>query len=134
MTDLGTPLGGSFSRGYSINASGQVTGDYGIAGDGVRAFLYSGGSMYDLTDLVSHGLPDGVILDGATGINDSGWIIANGRDSKAYLLQPVPEPASLALFLIAAGALAVLRMCHHHAKQRMLVPDNARRRLQRRAS
>ena len=55
MTDLGTLEGHTFSSGYAINASGQVTGissTYGSASPTYsHAFLYSGGLMTDLGTL-----------------------------------------------------------------------------------
>lgn len=68
MTDLGA-LGGLYSYGNGINASGQVVGRYGIGmGPGVdRAFLYSNGVMRDLGTL-------GGVSSAATAINDSGQI------------------------------------------------------------
>jgi probable HAF family extracellular repeat protein len=66
MTDLGT-LGGSWSVGSGINASGQVTG-YAQNGSGnSRAFLYSGGVMTDLGTL-------GGSWSLGSGINASGQV------------------------------------------------------------
>ena len=48
ITDLGT-LGGGSAKGYSINASGQVTGAAVTAGGVFHAFLYAPGS--GMTDL-----------------------------------------------------------------------------------
>jgi probable HAF family extracellular repeat protein len=51
ISNLGT-LGGSYSRGFGINASGQVTGGSNAAGStSNRGFLYTGGTMYDLGTL-----------------------------------------------------------------------------------
>lgn len=75
MTTLGT-LGGAFSQGKAINASGQVVGNSEAINNGPsRAFLYSGGTMHDLTSLVVTGLA-GEVLEDAVAINDSGQIIA----------------------------------------------------------
>jgi probable HAF family extracellular repeat protein len=111
MTDLGT-LGGRYSEGWAINASGQVTGmaETAMIGSQRHAFLYSDGIMYDLNDHISDGLPPGVYLGIAGAINDRGWIVATGNDHISYVLQPVPEPGSLALFAIGAGVLIVLRI------------------------
>jgi probable HAF family extracellular repeat protein len=96
--DLGT-LGGSSSFGDAINANSQVVGSSDLAGDAVtHAFLYSGGVMMDVNSLVSSSaLAPYVTLNEATGINDSGWIIANGVDSRTgethgYLLKPAAAP------------------------------------------
>lgn len=77
MTDLGT-LGGN-SRAWGINSSGQIVGDYG---DGGGAFLYSNGVMTDLLSLIdpSDPLVGKLQISAAIGINDSGWILAEGGD------------------------------------------------------
>jgi probable HAF family extracellular repeat protein len=99
MSDLGT-LGGDFSEGLGINDSGQVVG-YSLTtveGD-QHAFVYSGGTMTDLNDLIAPG--SGWTLALSTGINDSGQIVGIGRisgQSHGFLLTLIaPEPGSLAL-------------------------------------
>ncbi|MHB8069256.1 MAG: BACON domain-containing protein [Desulfobaccales bacterium] len=67
MTDLGT-LGGTGSRAYAINDSGQIVGGSTTASGQSHAFLYSGGVM---TDLGTLGGTDST----AYGINDSGQIV-----------------------------------------------------------
>jgi probable HAF family extracellular repeat protein len=62
MTDLGT-LGGHFSKGLSINLSGEVVGSADKT-TGSDSFLWNGKSMVDI----------GAV--GASGINDSGQIAA----------------------------------------------------------
>ena len=66
MTDLGT-LGGTYSYGYGINASGQVTGEANTAGGASHAFLDTGGVMTDLGTL-------GGNLSYGAGINASGQV------------------------------------------------------------
>jgi probable HAF family extracellular repeat protein len=104
LKDLGT-LGGDQSVAYAINASGQVVGwsvpEPGSASGndkyiGVRAFLYEDGRIKDLSRHLTGPLAPFVTLEEATGINDAGLIVANGRDSRvvglhAYLLKPVEK-------------------------------------------
>ena len=69
ITDLGVLPGGSYSIGYAINQSGQVTG-YSTSSSGDRAFLWSNGVMTDLGTL-----PYGVSLSYGYGINDVGQVV-----------------------------------------------------------
>ena len=92
MTDLGT-LGGTFSDGLGINASGQVTG-YSFSNNGEVAFLYTpSAGMVDLNTLIPSG--SGWTLLAAYGINDAGQItgygtIPNGNGAaEPFLLVPV---------------------------------------------
>jgi probable HAF family extracellular repeat protein len=90
VTDLGT-LGGGSSKGCGINASGQVTGEAVTAGGVVHAFLYVNRVMRDLSSMIDPAIAVHVTLISGKGINDDGWIVANGVDSRtgethAYLL------------------------------------------------
>jgi probable HAF family extracellular repeat protein len=98
MHDLGT-LGGQNSVAYSINASGRIVGDTAIAPSGMEhGFIYSNGKMIDLNTLVgSNPSAKYVHLNHAGAINDKGWIVASGSDSRtgqehAYLLTTVTAP------------------------------------------
>jgi probable HAF family extracellular repeat protein len=97
--DLGT-LGGSFSSGTSINNFGQVVGWSSLAGDTVQhAFLYDGGVMHDLNNLIPGG--SNCALAGSQNpafpgnspdINDAGQIAANvicNSQPHAVLLTPI---------------------------------------------
>jgi probable HAF family extracellular repeat protein len=113
FTDLGT-LGGEFSHAADIDSGGRVVGSSAVGGES-HAFLYMGGAMYDLNDLIP---PEtGWVLTEARAINDAGQIVGRGMidgRSRAFLLNPepvttpVPEPSSL-LTLLAGPALIALR-------------------------
>ena len=111
MTDLGT-LNDFGSVAYSINNVGQVVGGADTTEVGVEdqlAWLYSDGVMKDLNSLIDPA--SGWTLVKATSINDGGQIVGVGWNGlgqqEAFLLTPIPEPATLSL--LALGGLLVLR-------------------------
>ena len=88
LSDLGT-LGGSFSTARAINATGDVVGAALTPGDvDYHGFLYSGGSMMDLNDLL---LDRKWEVINALHIDDGGEVLAigsqEGRD-RVVLLVP----------------------------------------------
>jgi probable HAF family extracellular repeat protein len=107
LVDLGT-LGGESSYGYGINSAGEVVGTSRDENDDYHAFYYTGGTMYDLNDLVT--LTNGWVLYQAKGINDLGQIVGIADDGfgngRAFLLTPIPEPSTYALFF-GLGALGL---------------------------
>ena len=84
-----------------------------------HAFLWENGVMTDLNALVD-GSADGWELLEAAAINDLGQIVGSGhvdRDldgswdvTRAYLLTPIPEPATLGLAALA-GITLLRRRC-----------------------
>src|SRR5919106_1125593 len=90
MADLGT-LGGSESRAWGINSAGHVVGFAKTLNNADQhAFLYFGGAMYDLNNLVTGST---VPMLEARAINDSDQIAATGGPVNgqfhAFLLRPV---------------------------------------------
>ncbi len=82
MVDLGT-LGGATSTGYAINARGQVTGESVTADGATHAFLYRDGKIRDLNAMLDRRTAAHVMLTSGRGINDAGWILARGTDSRS---------------------------------------------------
>lgn len=101
---------GVSSRALAINDSGHVVGNAQFAEGGSSAFLWNGTTMLDLNDVLNNA--DGIVLQNAKGINNSGWIVAEGyhssfRGSHAFLLIPaIDEPESYAMLLAGLGLLS----------------------------
>ncbi len=88
----------------AINNRNQVVGS-----TGERAFIWeSATGSVELQGLVAE--PCGLTLAFAVGINDNGWIIGSATDSAGiwhgFVLQPVPEPATLPILLSGLAGLA----------------------------
>jgi probable HAF family extracellular repeat protein len=107
MTFLGM-LGGTASEALGINACGQIVGDVTTSTGNNHAFLYSGGTMTDLNDLIAPS--SGWTLQQANATNDCGQICGYGTNpagqTHAFLLTPTPEPSTL--ILLAIGAISFL--------------------------
>lgn len=118
IIDLGT-LGGTASRGYGINASGQVVGYSYLTGVSVtRAFLYDGGSMQDLSVLVDCVSAGWSYLESATAINDNGDITGYGYINgvtHAFLVSPVAIPIPAAAWLFGSGLLGLASLGRRRA-------------------
>jgi probable HAF family extracellular repeat protein len=89
ITDLGTPAGQN-SVASSINNKGQIVGSYRRAADNLSAPYLCTNDCSDFLDLntVTTGLPAGIELRNAQGINDKGLITGQGSDGRIYLLTP----------------------------------------------
>ena len=112
MLSLGTvnsslPL----SIAFGLNDNGQIVGEAYNNGIGTyHAFVYENGQMLDLNNLIPAG--SGLTLTDAQAINDYGQIVANGNyggENQAFLLTPVPEPATGALLAASLTGWAVCR-------------------------
>lgn len=109
IADLGT-LGGAHSYGTGVNNFGAIVGEADTSGGKRHAFIDVGGTMMDLNSLVVGSMGDITYLQTAEDINDSGWIVgegilADGFSQHAFLLVPVPEPATWAMMLLALPAI-----------------------------
>ena len=111
-----------FSFGVGINNLGQAVGFSGTNsnffaadGNGLRAFLYSDNTLYDLNDLIAPGSDAGLTLTAASAINNKGQIVGRGAvngELRAFLLTPissvsVPEPTS-GFPILSFGAVVIL--------------------------
>ncbi|MBD2243557.1 DUF3466 family protein [Nostoc sp. FACHB-888] len=112
----------SFSLATGINNLGQVVGFSGTNnnffapdGNGLRAFLYSDNTLYDLNDLIAPGSNAGFTLTAASAIDNNGQIVGRGAvngELRAFLLTPtssisVPEPTS-GVPILSFGAVVTL--------------------------
>jgi probable HAF family extracellular repeat protein len=88
------------SSANAINDSDEIVGTAAANVNGqptARAFVYTGGTMYNLTFFVYNRDPDVRLVD-AVGINCNGWIVANGYNTanpatnRVYLLIPKNNP------------------------------------------
>ena len=96
IINLGTLPGDCLSSATDINAQGQVVGVSCDDSYNCHAFLWEKGiGMIDLNSLITTGSPgSSLVLTGADGINDFGWIAGTAVDSNnqnftpAFLAKP----------------------------------------------
>jgi probable HAF family extracellular repeat protein len=97
--DIGTLLGaGANADARGINDLGDIVGYSQTANNSYHAFLYTGGRMLDLNNLLAN--PTSWTLGYAADISNTGMIVGTmtyGYTQHAFLLTPVPEPATLLL-------------------------------------
>lgn len=99
---LGT-LGGDWSRATAINDLGQVVGLSRNSQGANRPFIYHDNQMFDLNTLIEPS--SGWSLLEAVDINNRGQIVGAGLihgNYHAFMLVPVPEPATAMLCLLVA--------------------------------
>lgn len=98
LIDLGT-FGGVSAYAIDVNEKGQILGYVHYADDSSHVFVTGehGVGMTDLTETMQ-------VRDGVRGINDAGQILTS-----AFLLTPVPEPATIVEMLIGLTAVAGIR-------------------------
>jgi probable HAF family extracellular repeat protein len=109
VIDLTAGVAGA-SYGWSLNNAGHVVGLITTGFSTSHAFLWDG-ALHDLNSLIP--LNSGWTLTDARDINDAGQIVGNGWNPeghfRAFILTPVPEPATYAMLLAGLGLLAGIR-------------------------
>ena len=109
MSDLGT-LGGNDSYAFAINEEGQIVGFSETSNGDLHATIWFDGMAIDLSDLIPTDSGWDYLCE-AYDINDNGLIVGYGRLNgnifdRAFLLTPIPEPATLSL--LAFGGLVLI--------------------------
>lgn len=128
MSSLGT-LGGNSSAAFDISNAGLIVGTAMVADGTYHAFLANSATMLDLNFLIAPST--GWTLISATGINDSGQVVAYGTDRSGNMHEllltphpgvtiPAPEPSSIILWtgLGLVGVLAGRRIRSSGRRQR----------------
>ena len=114
VTDLGT-LGGNLSEARALNAAGLVVGWAETSNGITHATLWEGTTATDLNSFLAASTASaGWVLERAYDINNAGWIVGDAHNSitgqnHAFLLTPVPEPETYALFIVGLALMAAIR-------------------------
>ena len=112
MTSLSF-LGGIHGIASGINDQGQVVGWADTAQGTTDAFFFSDGNMTDLS--VAHSIVEaGWTNLRPAAINDEGQIAGHGTlygSEQAFLLSPIPEPETYAMFLAGLGLMGFIARC-----------------------
>ncbi|MEA5628141.1 DUF3466 family protein [Nostoc sp. UHCC 0251] len=114
-TDLFSVAVGINNLGQVVGFSGSNNNFFAADGNGLRAFLYSDNTLYDLNDLIAPGSDAGFTLTAASAINNNGQIAGRGAvngELRAVLLTPissvsVAEPTS-GVPILSFGAVVTL--------------------------
>jgi probable HAF family extracellular repeat protein len=126
VRDLGTLPGELGARALAINDAGDVVGGSGPNPGAIptRAFLWTAADgMLDLTTLLNAS-GQGWSLDNASAINNWGQVLVTGTFNGVHgaaILTPVPEPAAVAVALLASSTL----LRRHRKWQRLRTMDAA---------
>jgi len=116
MTVLGK-LGGMNSTVRAINSAGDIVGFSATSGDynDIHAVLWQQNTTIDLNSFLSQATRDaGWVLVDASDINDKGMIVGRannvltGQLNHAFMLAPVPEPETYAMFLAGLGLMGAM--------------------------
>lgn len=109
---LGT-LGGSSGFAEDINNNGQIVGTAHTIDNVYHATLWNDTTAIDLNSFLdASSVSEGWVLKYANGINDDGWIVGDATNTitgqnHAFLLTPVPEPETYAMFLVGLGLVGL---------------------------
>jgi probable HAF family extracellular repeat protein len=122
LTDLGYLPGDQYGTAYGLNDAGEVVGS--SLGTASHAFLYSQGTLMNLTDLLPAG--SGWQLTQATAINGADQIVGLGLlngVSHGFLLDLNAAPATHAAGVVAADAAAFTQAAAFAAPRAGTAPD-----------
>ena len=120
-TDLGT-LGGDSSQANAINNAGIVVGWSETPDDGTSATLWDGTTAIDLNSFLNEDTVNaGWVLTEAADTNDNGWIVGDAfnnltNQTHAFLLTPIPEPETYAMFLAGLGLITAFASLSRHRR------------------